>query len=177
MENRTNTTLYWTLLTYKEWSFYIAASEKGLSYVGSQQKPFDEMSEWVTRRFPGSELVQDEEKMEPYAKELIEYLQGNRQTFSFPFDYRGTPFQLAVWKALCEIPYGQTWSYSDIATHIQKPAAVRAVGTAIGANPILITVPCHRVIGKNGTLTGYRGGLEMKTNLLNLEKGGSVREL
>ncbi|MEK4475308.1 methylated-DNA--[protein]-cysteine S-methyltransferase [Paenibacillus sp. FSL R7-0048] len=171
MENKKNAILYWTLLTDKDWSFYIAATEKGLSYVGSQQQPFEELSEWVRRRFPGSELVQNDEKMAPYVRELSEYLQGNRQSFGIPFDYQGTPFQLAVWKALCEIPYGQTWSYSDIATHIQRPAAVRAVGTAIGANPILITVPCHRVIGKNGTLTGYRGGLDMKTKLLQLERG------
>ncbi|OMD40491.1 methylated-DNA--[protein]-cysteine S-methyltransferase [Paenibacillus odorifer] len=177
MESRPNAIIYWTLLAYKEWSFYIAASVKGLSYVGSQQKPFEEMSDWISRRFPGSELVQDDEKMVPFVQELIEYLQGERQAFSIPFDYRGTPFQLAVWKALCEIPYGQTWSYSDIATYIQKPAAVRAVGTAIGANPILITVPCHRVIGKNGTLTGYRGGLEMKTRLLHLESGKLAQEL
>jgi methylated-DNA-[protein]-cysteine S-methyltransferase len=74
-----------------------------------------------------------------------------------------------VWNALCEIPYGQTQSYSDIANYIAKPASVRAVGTAIGANPVLISVPCHRVIGKNGSLTGYRGGLDMKTKLLQLE--------
>lgn len=172
METNINTRIYWTLLTYKDWSFYLAATEKGLCYVGSQQKPFDEMRDWIKHRVPGSELMKNDEKMQPYATELTEYLRGERQTFSIPFDYRGTPFQLAVWNALCEIPYGQTWSYSDIASHIQNPAAVRAVGAAIGANPILITVPCHRVIGKNGTLTGYRGGLEMKTQLLQLERGG-----
>jgi len=75
-----------------------------------------------------------------------------------------------VWKALNEIPYGQTKTYSDIAHSINKPAAVRAVGAAIGANPILLAVPCHRIVGKNGTLTGYRGGLEMKKKLLELEK-------
>ena len=73
-------------------------------------------------------------------------------------DYKGTSFQMAVWNALCQIPYGQTFTYSDIANQIGKPAAVRAVGAAIGANPLLITVPCHRVIGKSGALTGYRGG-------------------
>lgn len=177
MENRAKQTIYWTLLTHKDWNIYLAASDKGLSYVGSQQKPFDEMRDWISRRYAGSELVQDDNRMEPYVKELVEYLEGSRQTFSIPFDYKGTPFQLAVWKALCEIPYGQTWSYTDIATHIQKPSAVRAVGTAIGANPILITVPCHRVIGKNGTLTGYRGGLEMKMKLLQLESGEVKRKL
>ncbi len=171
MKNNINSLIDWTLFTYNDWSFYLAATAKGLSYVGSQQKPFDEMRDWIKRRFPGSELVKNDEKMQPYVTELTEYLRGERQTFSIPFDFLGTPFQLAVWNALCEIPYGQTWSYSDIATHIQNPAAIRAVGAAIGANPLLIAVPCHRVIGKNGTLTGYRGGLDMKTQLLQLERG------
>lgn len=172
MVSRVIPTIYWTRLTYKDWNIYLAASDKGLSYVGSQQKPFDEMRDWVSRHYPGSILVQDDARMETYVMELSEYLEGTRQSFSIPFDYKGTPFQHDVWKALCEIPYGQTWSYSDIATHIQKPSAVRAVGTAIGANPMLIIVPCHRVIGKNGTLTGYRGGLDMKLKLLQLECEG-----
>ena len=85
-------------------------------------------------------------------------------------DLHGTPFQQSVWKALQEIPYGQTVSYSDIAERIEKPNAVRAVGTAIGANPVLIIVPCHRVIAKSGKLSGFRAGLEMKEQLLGLEK-------
>ena len=100
----------------------------------------------------------------------MEYLEGKRKDFTLSFDYNGTAFQQAVWKALCEIPYGQTKSYSDVANHINKPAAVRAVGAAIGKNPILITVFCHRVIGKDGSLTGFRGGLEMKKQLLELEQ-------
>ncbi|WP_410510905.1 methylated-DNA--[protein]-cysteine S-methyltransferase [Paenibacillus sp. BR2-3] len=174
MEIKRDIKLFWTLLVHKDWEFYIAASEAGLCYVGSQNKPFSDLHEWAKRRFPGSELVSADDKMQPYVTELTEYLEGERQSFTIPFDFRGTPFQLAVWNALCEIPYGHTWSYSDIAAHIQKPASVRAVGAAIGANPILITVPCHRVIGKNGALTGYRGGLEMKMQLLNLERGSSL---
>ncbi len=139
----------------------------------SQNKSFEELSDWAKSRFPGSVLVQDDKKLQPYAAELIEYLQGKRRSFTVPFDFHGTAFQIAVWNALCEIPYGQTQSYSDIANYIQKPAAVRAVGAAIGANPVLITVPCHRVIGKNGSLTGYRGGLDMKTQLLHLERENS----
>lgn len=169
MRTITNEMIYWTLFTDKKWSFYLAATERGLCYVGSQQKPFNEMKDWTARRFPASELIKNDEQMQRYAKEMEEYMRGERQTFSLPLDFRGTPFQLAVWTALCEIPYGQTWSYSEIAEHIHNPASVRAVGAAIGANPILITVPCHRVIGKNGTLTGYRGGLEMKKQLLQLE--------
>lgn len=171
MKPDTTQPIYWTKLVHEEWSLFIAATIKGLLFVGSLHKPFDEMADWIKRRFPAAELIEDAAMLEPYTKEITEYMQGQRTHFSIPCDYQGTPFQLAVWDALCQIPYGQTQSYSDIASTIQKPAAVRAVGTAIGANPVLITVPCHRVIGKNGALTGYRGGLDMKTRLLQLEKG------
>ncbi len=173
METKNKPTLYWSLLKYKDWDFYLACTQKGLVFVGSQNKPFEELFEWAKKRFPGSLFVEDDEKLEPYVVEITQYLEGKRKTFTVPFEYVGTQFQLAVWQALCEIPYGQTKSYSDIANDLNKPAAVRAVGAAIGANPVLITVPCHRVIGKNGSLTGYRGGLEMKTLLLDLEKRAS----
>jgi len=173
METKNKPTLYWSLLKCKDWKFYIASTSKGLAFVGSQNKPFSELCEWAKKHFPGSPLVEDDEKLEPFVVEITQYLEGKRKTFTVPFEYVGTQFQLAVWNALSEIPYGQTKSYSDIANDINKPAAVRAVGAAIGANPVLITVPCHRVIGKNGSLTGYRGGLEMKTLLLDLEKQAS----
>lgn len=173
METKNKPTIFWSLLKDQDWNFYLASTLKGLCYVGSQNKPFEELSDWANKRFPGSPLVEDGEKLEPYEVEIIEYLEGKRKIFTVPFDFKGTAFQLAVWNALCEISYGQTKSYSDIANDINKPAAVRAVGAAIGANPVLITVPCHRVVGKNGSLTGYRGGLEMKTLLLDLERQGS----
>ncbi|TNJ67005.1 methylated-DNA--[protein]-cysteine S-methyltransferase [Paenibacillus hemerocallicola] len=173
---KTINTVYWTLLVHGTWSLYIAATSKGLCYVGSRNKPFEQLADWTKSRIPDATLVRDDEKLQPYAAQLIEYFQGSRQSFSIPFDFHGTPFQLAVWEALCGIPYGQTQSYSDIAECIQKPAAVRAVGAAIGANPVLITVPCHRVVGKNGSLTGYRGGLDMKTELLRLERESAIVE-
>ena len=110
------------------------------------------------------------ELLQPYAVELVDYLEGRRKKFSLPMDLYGTPFQLTVWKALQEISFGQTVSYTDIAERIQRPSSVRAVGTAIGANPVLIIVPCHRVITKDGKLGGFRAGLEMKKQLLVLEK-------
>ncbi|MCQ6276487.1 methylated-DNA--[protein]-cysteine S-methyltransferase [Bacillus sp. V3B] len=165
--------IYWSLLKHKDWSIYIAATSKGLCFVGSQNKSFEELSAWVKKQFLDNSLVKNAEKIQPYVVELIEYLEGERKSFTIPFDFNGTEFQLAVWKALDEIPYGQTKSYSDIAHHIHKPTAIRSVGTAIGKNPVLITVPCHRVVGKNGSLTGYRGGLEMKTKLLELERQSS----
>lgn len=176
MVNSTNSPLYWTIITHEDWSMHIAATSEGLCFVGSQNHPFEELSVWAHARFPGSTLIRDDERLLPYVEELIEYLNGARKSFAMPRDYRGTPFQMAVWDALCSIPYGQTKSYSDIAQQIQRPAAVRAVGAAIGANPVLITVPCHRVIGKGGALTGYRGGMDMKTKLLQLEQDGMRAE-
>ncbi|MED4462290.1 methylated-DNA--[protein]-cysteine S-methyltransferase [Metabacillus fastidiosus] len=174
MKSKNKQVIYWSLLKFKDWNFYIASTSKGLCYVGSQNKSFEELSEWATKRFLGSPLVEDDEYLRPYVIEITEYLEGERTNFTIPFDSNGTAFQLAVWNALCEIPYGQTKSYSDIANFINKPAAVRAVGAAIGANPVLITIPCHRVVGKNGALTGYRGGLDMKTQLLELERRGTL---
>ncbi len=103
------------------------------------------------------------------AGELDSYFTGRLERFSVPLDLRGTPFQLKVWEALSRIPYGKTATYGDIARAIGRPAAVRAVGHAIGQNPAGIIVPCHRVIGADGSLTGYASGLERKRYLLSLE--------
>lgn len=169
MKSNLSITINWTQLRHDNWNVYIAATPQGLCFIGSQDKPLTELEGWAQSKFPGCELVQNDEAMQPYAYELVEYFQGKRDRFEVAMDYKGTAFQVAVWNALCQIPYGQTFTYSDIANQIGKPAAVRAVGAAIGANPLLITVPCHRVIGKSGALTGYRGGLAMKTRLLELE--------
>ncbi|WP_159737547.1 methylated-DNA--[protein]-cysteine S-methyltransferase [Vibrio atypicus] len=103
-------------------------------------------------------------------KQLQEYFSGSRTDFSLPLAAKGTAFQQKVWQALTTIPYGETWSYQDLADAIKNPKAVRAVGLANGKNPISVIVPCHRVIGKNGKLTGYAGGVERKAKLLDLEK-------
>lgn len=103
------------------------------------------------------------------ASQLTEYFAGRRQDFAVPLAPRGTPFQRSVWKALARIPYGELRSYRDIARAIGNPAAVRAVGAANGRNPLPIVVPCHRVIGSDGSLTGFAGGLPAKTFLLQLE--------
>lgn len=102
-------------------------------------------------------------------RQLSEYLKGERQMFDLPLNPRGTDFQKRVWRALCDIPYGETRSYKQIAEAIGNPKAVRAVGMANNRNPITIVVPCHRVIGADGKLVGYGGGLEMKEFLLRLE--------
>jgi len=105
------------------------------------------------------------------AEQLSGYFSGKRRKFDLPLHPHGTQFQQKVWKELCEIPYGETRSYKDIANTIGNPNACRAVGMANNKNPIWIMIPCHRVIGSNGKLTGYGGGLKMKQGLLNLEEG------
>ena len=104
-------------------------------------------------------------------RQFEEYFAGERTTFDLPLRPAGAPFQLRVWEALLQIPYGETASYGEIAREIGHPGAARAVGAANGRNPIAIIVPCHRVIGSNGSLTGYAGGLECKRALLDLEVG------
>jgi methylated-DNA-[protein]-cysteine S-methyltransferase len=104
------------------------------------------------------------------SRELREYFAGQRQVFTVPLALAGTAFQRTVWTELCRIPYGATWSYGELARRIGRPAASRAVGAANGQNPVPIIVPCHRVIGKSGQLTGYGGGLPRKQQLLALEQ-------
>lgn len=103
------------------------------------------------------------------ARELHEYLEGERRAFTFPYRLVGTPFRLQVWKELEKVPYGETTTYKRLAEAIGRPGAYHAVGGAVGANPLSICVPCHRVIGTNGSLTGYAWGLPMKEALLELE--------
>jgi methylated-DNA-[protein]-cysteine S-methyltransferase len=111
---------------------------------------------------------------EPFSEvraQLAAYFAGARETFDLPLELKGSPFQRCVWRALREIPYGETISYGELARRIGIPSASRAVGVANGHNPIAVIVPCHRVIGADGSLTGYGGGLERKRVLLELEAG------
>jgi methylated-DNA-[protein]-cysteine S-methyltransferase len=118
---------------------------------------------------PKPEWIRDDEPLREAANQLRAYFDGNLQAFDLPLAPRGTEFQQSVWSALLEIPYGQTTTYSAVANKIGRPAAVRAVGAANGANPIPIIIPCHRVIGASGSLTGFGGGLDVKRQLLALE--------
>lgn len=118
---------------------------------------------------PGTDEVS--EYLRQVTRELDEYFAGKRSTFEVPLSFHGTEFQKKVWQALQNIPYGETRSYGEIAKWIGCPKAARAVGMAIHRNPVMILIPCHRVIGKDGSLTGYAGGLAVKKFLLELEKG------
>jgi methylated-DNA-[protein]-cysteine S-methyltransferase len=109
--------------------------------------------------------------LETAARQLDEYFAGTRTTFDVPLDLHGTEFQKSVWRALLDIGPGQTESYGSVARRVGRPSAARAIGAAVGRNPISIIVPCHRVVGADGSLTGFAGGLEAKTYLLAHERG------
>jgi methylated-DNA-[protein]-cysteine S-methyltransferase len=111
----------------------------------------------------------DDSAFDDIAKQLRDYFAGALREFDLPLEPVGTPFQQSVWSVLRTIPYGETWSYLDVAQTIGKPSACRAVGAANGANPIPIVIPCHRVIGTGGGLTGFGGGIDLKRRLLALE--------
>ncbi len=116
-----------------------------------------------------TDFVDSDAEMQVYTGELEQYFAGVRKQFTFPVDLHGTEFQVACWRALLDIPYGETRTYADIARAVGKPNGFRAVGMANNRNPIAIVVPCHRVIASDGTLCGYGGGLEIKRKLLELE--------
>lgn len=163
-------TIYWEYLTFKGWQFCLAATDNGLCRILQPNEDFEILQRWVEKYFRNAKLVQDQKKLSLYITQFNEYFAGKRKVFDFPFKLYGTPFQVDVWNALLNIPFGLTKSYSQIAEEVKRDTAVRAVGAANGANPIPIVVPCHRVIGKNGKLTGYRGGLDIKEELLHVER-------
>ncbi|TDR48905.1 methylated-DNA-[protein]-cysteine S-methyltransferase [Tahibacter aquaticus] len=124
---------------------------------------------------PETGLDRDSQLFARAAQQLRDYFDGLRTAFDFPRDAQGTPFQHQVWNALCEIPSAETISYGELALRIGRPAASRAVGAANGANPLPIVVPCHRVIGSNGSLTGFGGGLPIKRWLIDHERRHAPR--
>ena len=154
---------YYRLLLTPVGELTLIAGEQGLAAVAWE-------NERPSRIRASPELqVSDHPVLEQAALQLTEYFASRRQTFDLPLQFEGTAFQCDVWQALSEIPYGETRSYRDIAERIHRPKAMRAVGAANGRNPLSIIVPCHRVIGANGSLTGFAGGLGVKAHLLSLE--------
>jgi len=140
----------------------LAATERGLSGLYFEQhKYFKGTQDWRRDDAHGYLLRT--------VAQLDEYFAGQRQRFDIALDMSGTPFQRAVWEALSSLPFGLTSTYQTIAQRVASPKAVRAVGTAIGRNPVSIIVPCHRVLGSSGALSGYAGGLDRKRHLLELE--------
>ncbi len=167
-------TLYWTSVSSSHGDCIIIATDAGVCWTGTPGTPIDDGLFWVNHRLTVGRVSRGEEPapLQQAADELRRYFAGERVRFSCPLDLYGTPFQLSVWQALQDIPYGETRSYGQIAQLVGRPNASRAVGAANGANPVAIIVPCHRVVGSNGALTGYGGGVPTKAWLLSLEAGG-----
>jgi len=158
--------LYASVIGWGGWSFRVVSSKAGVRYIDLRKRSTEDLS----RRLDGT-ITPDDRRNEAVLNQLHEYLEGRRCTFEVALDLRGTPFQRAIWDRLPEIPYGETLCYAEVAASIGRPTALRAVGRAVGANPVPIVIPCHRVIGKDGRLVGYGGGLPLKERLLALEKG------
>ncbi len=144
---------------------YIAKTKRGVCFIGAS---YEELVAFYEKKYKNEEFRRSKE-FQREAEDLKAYFSGEKRAFDWSLDFSASDFTQQVWTALREIPYGATSSYSEIARKIGNPKAVRAVGRAIGQNPILIVIPCHRVIGKSGKLTGYRGGLAFKEELLGIE--------
>jgi methylated-DNA-[protein]-cysteine S-methyltransferase len=151
---------------------WICATETGICGLGFGESPSDA----EVRRMARYEIAPPEPGTTPVLQaaisQLADYFDRVLQVFDVPLDLRGTPFQRAVWAELLTIPYGTTLTYGEIAMEVEHPRAFQAVGQANGANPVAIIVPCHRVVGRNGKLTGYAAGVERKAALLQLEQDG-----
>lgn len=161
--------IFYSYYQYKDWNLLLGATNKGLCYIGFDETTIDNLIQSCKKQFGQCTFVKNKDPLSPFIKELNVYFDGELTSFSVPLDFHGTNFQMNVWKALLTIGYGETVSYSHIAALINNPKALRAVGTAIGQNPIPIIIPCHRVIAKNGSLGGYSGGLHIKERLLAIE--------
>jgi methylated-DNA-[protein]-cysteine S-methyltransferase len=149
---------------------YTAFYHTSLGLIGITEKNGTIVEVFYAKEVPENIFQQETFLVKKAARQLKEYLAGTRREFDLPLSAEGTDFQKSVWKALRYIPYGETRSYKQVAEMIGQPNASRAVGRANNQNPIMILIPCHRVIAANGNLAGYAGGLEIKVKLLELEK-------
>jgi AraC family transcriptional regulator of adaptative response/methylated-DNA-[protein]-cysteine methyltransferase len=161
-------TIHYTIADSPLGKMLVAATDAGLCTVafGSLES---ELEDDLASRFPASERKRDEANLGAMVKQILAQLTEHPVTLELPLDVRATVFQRRVWEALRRIPRGQTRTYSQIAEEIGQPTAVRAVARACATNPVAVVVPCHRVIGSDGKLTGYRWGVERKKKLLELE--------
>ncbi|MDG5788791.1 methylated-DNA--[protein]-cysteine S-methyltransferase [Evansella sp. AB-P1] len=155
----------------------IGKSERGICFIefGSMKDVCSVVDTWLKKCLMNVELINNEVELQEAIQQLEEYFRGERMSFDLPLDLVGTKFQILVWNKVKEIYYGETKSYKQIATEIGAPKAVRAIGGANNKNPIPIIIPCHRVIGTNGSMVGYGGGIDKKEYLLKLE--GAIEKI
>lgn len=148
----------------------LVGTSKSIVFLGRKEHCESYFKQWQKKYFPTYTLVTNSDAFTIEKEEIIEYYAGKRESFTFSYHLIGTDFQKLVWQALQNTCYGTTCSYTDIAKQIGKENSVRAVASAIGKNPLMIVVPCHRVLRKDGGIGGFRGGLDMKKALLKIEK-------
>ena len=154
------------------------SSEKGLCLLDFKyRKSFPRILKRINEYYGGTVTYGTSKFIELAENELEKYLHGDLKIFTAPLDIRGTQFQLKVWNALLQIKYGKTASYLEIAKKIGKPTAVRAIANANGQNAIAVIIPCHRIIGSDGSLTGYGGGIKIKQKLLYLESESVIKKI
>ena len=165
--------LYFDTYQWNQWPITLVISSAGLEMLEFSTP--QRLQSFEAERRPGIQFIHDAKALDPYIAQLKEYFNGERRQFEMPLDLKGTAFQLRVWQFLLSIPYGQVASYQEAASATGNSKAVRAAGMANNRNPVSIVVPCHRVVGKNGALVGYGGGLDLKEALLLLE-GVDVRD-
>ena len=162
--------IYWTEMSWHDWQMFLASTDEGLCYIGSPNASFSELEAWVQKHFANYTITKENSFLKDATSAIQAYLDGEKKSLPLSLHITGTPFQRMVWQGMREVPYGETATYSDLAEKIGRPTAVRAVATAVGANPLLIALPCHRIIAKDGSLAGFRGGLLMKRKLLEIEE-------
>jgi O-6-methylguanine DNA methyltransferase len=156
-------------------TMYAASTERGLSRVSWSQPGVRAFEEQLEQRFPGVPVIHDRDALEPVERQIVEYFEGERTGFDLDVDLRSvSDFDRRVLDVTARIPYGEVLPYAEVARRIGRPRASRAVGGALGRNPVAIVVPCHRVIRTDGSLGGYGGGVQYKKRLLGIEGQGAL---
>ena len=163
-------TVYTTRFDSPIGSLGVASTELGLAYVALPHASGRGLEGHLAQHFPSARVGEDIAANQSAVTQILAFLEGATTVFELALDLRGTPFQCEVWQTLREIPFGETRSYAQVAQSVCRPTAFRAVGSANGANPVSLVVPCHRVVSSDGSLGGYGGGRELKARLLAMER-------
>jgi len=169
MSNSPEDTVWWTCFTTPLGDTYIAATRQGVCKIALPEETREHFIVWLHRHFKPAHILPHPGPCMEAIEQLEAYFGGHKTRFELSLDLRGTPFQKKVWQTLLQIPYGQTISYRQLAEEVNKPAGYQAVGAAVSQNPVLVIVPCHRVISASGHLAGYAAGIQTKRWLLQHE--------
>jgi len=162
-------TVYCTSFQSSIGTIYVASTDRGICKISLPRETKKDFIAWLHQHFDDNAVIESRSKNKVLIDELSRYFKRRLVQFTLPLDDRGTPFQRKVWRELLRVPYGRTITYKELARKVGAPKAYRAIGQALHANPLPILVPCHRVIGSDGSLKGYTSGVKTKEFLLRLE--------